>query len=480
MSMTKLVYLLPIAWGLTACGSEPEGAGTPRLQLDIFEQATYLQFRNRDIRTAHFLRVRLSTPNGSPVTNLVPSDFTFFRDGRQSSVENATIPTGSLARIDINLCLDNSTSLLDDGNPNDGEDQFVDTVKDQSKVFIQTLRENGFVATLRIFRFSTRSRTELIGAFVASSTSPNGYSPDPNPVLDREIAPTPQDNGTAFFYCLEESFAAVTPGRQTLHIIFSDGVEEGSPPGARQRVLDTITSEQLKVYALGVGNVAPSDLTSVSRFGRSFVRADVSQVGELFADVVKDVQSIYAIVYDTPLQEGQYTLTMNVASPSGFTTVNTGFDAGVDLIRNGYALPGIPGTVIRYDGDRGVTEYRVLDFDQGRTDSSGRFLVGVDKNDFFGPFDGTPDFYVGAFGSGEIRQGISDLDSYLSLPADFGPNREWVLSLPDSQGSRAFVRMRSAGFTTLAIGGEQVAVVPVDVLDEKTDNLLYKHGSRRG
>lgn len=462
-----------LALTISACGNSSD-AETPRLQLDVFEQATYLQYPNRDIRTAQFFRVRLSSPQGLPVTGLTRDDFIFLRDGMPTTQENLTVPTGSLARVDINLCIDNSRSLLDDDDPNDGVDTFVNALKQESKSFITTLRQNDFVSTLRIFRFSTESRTRLVGTFVASSTTPTGYAPDALAAIDREIGPTDADLGTAFFYCLEQSFASATPGRQTLHVIFSDGREEGSPPFTRERVLQTITDVEEKVYALGVGNVDPADLNNVARFGRSFVRTDVSQVGELFDDVIKDVQSIYAIVFSTPLQEGEYTLTFNALSTAGTTSLNTPFSAGRTLVLNSYALPVVPGTVLRYQAPLGSFEYRVLPLDAGATDADGRFLAGVDVRGPQTAFDGVPDLYSGVFGAGEIRSAVTELDPYLFLPADFRPNSEWVLSLPDGQGVRQLVRLVSSAPENLTVGSDVVTTIPVDVFDAKTEAPLYK------
>ena len=472
------------AWAVFAsalcvgCGDSDTGTS---LQLDVFEEATYLRLQDNDVRTAHFFRVRLSTENGRPVTGLTRRDFTFIRDEEPSTSENNLIPTGSLARVDVNLCLDNSNSLLDDDDPSDGVDRFVETLRERSKTFVQALAQNDSVERLRLFRFSTASRTVPIGEFVASSTAASGYSPDPGPVIDDQIRPGPDDSGTSFFFCLEQSFNAVTPGRQTLHVIFSDGIEEGSPVGARNRVLERINDNQLKVYALGIGNVQSQDLRAVSPFGRSFIRDDVLEVGQLFDEVVKDVESLYAIVYDSPLQEGRYDLTMDVGTGTRQVVYRTSFDAGIDLIRQSYAIAAVPNSAFTYTRDGLRFRYRVLPFSPDGVDADGRLLVGIDVDDGGNGFDGTADFFSGPFGAGEIRRVLSSDRPFLVLPPDLSPNREWEVQLPDGDGRIFVYRLRSGPREErLTVGEEQLSTLPVELLDAKTEALVLRAWYARG
>jgi hypothetical protein len=324
-----------------------------RVQLDVVEEATFLApDENRvDVRTNHFIRVQVSRRDGSPVSDLPAEAFSFEQDGEPATVENTVEAAGDLAKVDISLCLDNSTTVS----------PFVDELRVSAKGFVATIEPN--VDSLSIYVFSTTSFTYKVAEFRAMLVAdaivwvrvylnddplydldPADYD-DPFEAIDS--ATQVQLDGTALYQVVDTAIA-LDEGKDDIIVLFSDGKEQGSADGSVESALEQIDLFGTVVYGVGIGEAVRADLDALAVNGGVFIAESISDIAELFDRVANLVRSIYSLVYSAPDQFGDFDLTLFVEVPrensarTDTAKYETSFLAGVDLGDAAYSTPVIP------------------------------------------------------------------------------------------------------------------------------------------
>jgi len=336
-------------------GVGPPGTQSGSIQLQILDEFTFLSKPFADVRTNHLIRFRANfTSGGGPVLGLGPANFLFVRDGDVSSIENAVVPTEELSKIEVSLLLDNSASIAfaADGTPTP---QNVEFLRTGATEFVTGIA--GSAKRLNLYRFSVASKTERVGTYISAGGAwlPSATT-GKTPQADIATAINPDalaDKGTALFQCVQLALDE-DPDANDIFVVFSDGKEEGSKPGSKAAALLELETRPRLAFAIGIGSVDPTELALIASSGGVLVGSTFTQLTALFGEVSKQVQSIYTVIYDTPLQEGSYSLDLTVQQGvSKSAPFKTQFSAGVDLARNSYHLPLIPGTSANYSDAEG-------------------------------------------------------------------------------------------------------------------------------
>jgi len=336
-------------------GVNPGGTQGGAIQVQVLEEFTFLTKPFADVRTNHLLRFRANFKSGGgPVLGLGPDNFLFVRDGNVSSIENAVVPTEELSKIGLSLLLDNSASIAfaPNGTPTP---QNVDLLRSGAIDFVTGVASSA--KRLNLYRFSVASKTERIGTYVSAGGAwlPSGTT-GKTPQQDIAASINPDalaDKGTALFQCVQLALED-DPDANDLFVLFTDGKEEGSKPGSKAAALAELADRPRLAFAVGVGSVDPTELAEIASTGGVLVGSTFDQVTGLFEEVGKQVQSIYTVIYDTPLQEGTYSLDFTVQQGAAKSSAHkTQFSAGVDLAQGGFHVPLIPGTTATYRDDSG-------------------------------------------------------------------------------------------------------------------------------
>ncbi|RMF20497.1 MAG: VWA domain-containing protein [Deltaproteobacteria bacterium] len=294
-----------------------------------------------------------------------------------------------------------------------------------------------------MYTFSSPSRTQLVGQYEAVDTGGGAlaWSPDPISAID---AISGGDSSTALFYAVRRAILE-DPERDDILVVFSDGKENSSPQGAREDVLNLIEQERIVVFSLGFGNVDQADLRAMSSPYGAFLGVRPSLVG-LFSEVAARVQSIYTVVYDTPVSFGSHRLDMRVRISRGRRVRHVAtIEAGIDFARQAYGrFPMLPGTVVELtDFTKAPPEtltYTVLPADQAVTGKDSLFAFAIEPSHACPGPDCTI-VYQGPYG-----QGARDEDGRVYFPAEPVVGESWKDPISGEQ-------FTLAGFETLTFFG---------------------------
>jgi len=343
---------------LCACAEETRNGIALRsrpIQLDILEEASFLARDPNlvDVRTNHYIRVQVSRRDGSPVSGLPDEAFSFEQDDEPATAENFVEAEGDLAKVDVSLCLDNSTTVS----------PYVIDLRTSAKEFVTTIEAN--VDALSVYVFSTTSFTYKVAEYKATDVegeiewervylnddplydlNPDDYD-DPFEAIDS--ATQNQLDGTALYQVVDLAIGD-DDGKDDIVVLFSDGKEQGSAEGSRESALDQIELFGTIVFGVGIGEAVVEDLEALAVNGGVFVSESIDDLGDLFDRVAHHVRSIYSLLYSAPDQFGEFDLTLFVEVPREGSTrtdvakYETSFLAGVDLVDAAYSTPLIPGS----------------------------------------------------------------------------------------------------------------------------------------
>jgi hypothetical protein len=398
--------------GTSACGGGGGGGGgggTPEIQ--VLQEVTFLlNDGGTDPRTGHlvqFILREISNPD-DPLTS---DDIVVRRNGVVDVEARVRVNPPDIEKSDLTLILDVSSSL----SPSD-----LKALKASAKDFADDVLP--LASTLRIYYFSSPSQTQLLGSYEATPDGSDDFvwSPDPSPDIDSIPG---GDNSTALFHSVRKAILDDAE-RDDILVVFSDGQENSSPLGAREEALALITDERIVVFSVGFGNVDSADLRELSDPFGAFLGVRPSLVG-LFAEVARLIQSVYAVVYDTPTSFGTQELEFLIEVDRRTLSHVTSIEAGVDFARNSYVrYPSLPGsTVVLTDLAADPAEtltYTVLPTDQA--------LVGVDELFAFAiePTHICPGIDCVLFYQGPFGEGAQSEAGGVYLPAELVVGVTWT------------------------------------------------------
>ncbi len=422
--------------GVAACGGGGGGGGGGAGEFQIQEEASYLILDQGDLRTGLRLRFLLSDL-ANPDEPLTEADFEVRIDGAVDVEANVDVNSADLTKSDITMVLDVSSSL----SPTD-----LDNLKTSAQEFAQEVV--GIAGRLRIFSFSSVTRTMLVGEYEATDDGSGGFEWTPDPSDDIEAMETGASS-TALFNAVVEALRDNTDPSNIL-VVFSDGKENSSPQGKRAEALSILKSTAngeknggMIVFTVGFGSVDSSELRALVVGPGKFVGVRPSLVG-LFTEVARQIKSIYTVVYDTPVAFGTQNIEVRIDTGSRIVRHTTQFEAGVDLARDAYGVyPAMPGSMLELsDLTKDPVEtltYTVLPVSSGMATEDGVFVFGIEPTHDCPGVDCVP-LYQGPLGEGSQDE---DGDLYFGAVADIGA--EWK----DSGSALEDATFMLAGFETL-------------------------------
>ena len=365
--MKSLLAVLALST-LAACGGGGGGGGSSD-NLEVLDEATLLlNDGSPDPRTGQkvqFVLRGLRDP-GVPLTE---EDIEVRLDGEIDTESRVRVNPPDVDKSDISLILDVSSSLT----PSD-----LEKVKGSAQKFVDEILP--LASTLRIYYFSSPSRTQLLGEYQAADdgTGNLAWSPDPSPDIDGIPG---GDDSTALFYSVEKAILE-DEEKDDILVVFSDGKENSSPQGARENALGLIEDERIVVYSVGFGRVDRDDLIALSDPYGEFLGVRPSLDG-LFDEVAGQIQSNYTVVYDTPVSFGTHELEMLIKVDGKKLRHQAQIIAGVDLAIAAFGrYPSLPGSVVALS-DLTQTPpvtltYTVLPMDQAKAGVDGLFAFAIE------------------------------------------------------------------------------------------------------
>jgi len=394
---------------LLGCGGGGGGGGSPELQI-LQENAFLLNDGGTDPRTGvreKFILRELSNPE----LPLTADDVEFRRNGTVDVEARVRVNPPDVDKSDVTLILDVSSSL----SAKDLQD-----VKNSAAQFADDLLP--LVSTLRIYYFSSPSQTQLLGQYESMADGEGGYAWTPDPAPDIDAIPG-GDSSTALFYSVRKAILE-DPEHDDILVVFSDGKENSSPQGAREEALSLIDDERIVVFSVGFGSVDSSDLRALSMPYGSFLGVRPSLVG-LFAEVGRQIQSVYTVIYDTPTSFGSLSLDMRIHVGRRVLRHLSSFEAGVDLARSTYGrYPTLPGSIVSLtdmsQDPPATLTYTVLPLDQAVAGVDGLFAFAIEPTHAC-PGDDCILAYQGPFGDG-----AQSPDGGVYLPAELTSGATWT------------------------------------------------------
>lgn len=425
----SFVVVLACALWLAAVPGCGDGGGGGSNNLEVLDEATLLlNDGSPDPRTGQkvqFVLRDLKDP-GVPLTE---EEIEVVLDGRLDTESRVRVNPPDVEKSDVTLVLDVSSSLT----PSD-----LDKVKSSAQKFAGELLS--LASTLRIYYFSSPSKTKLLGQYEAGDdgTGNLAWLPDPNP----DIGGIPGgDDSTALFYAVQKAISE-DEEKDDILVVFSDGKENSSPQGSREEALGLIEDERIVVYSVGFGRVDRSDLEALSAPYGEFMGVRPSLDG-LFDEVASQIQSNYVVVYDTPASFGEHDLEMRIKVEGKRLRHKAQILAGVDLAVAAYGrYPGMPGSVVELS-DLTQTPpvtltYTVLPIDQAKAGEDGLFAFAVE------PTHACPGVDCALAYQGPYGEGARSESGAIYLPAVLTAGATWTD--PVSGEELAF-----AGFETIEL-----------------------------
>lgn len=380
---------------LFACGGGGGGDGSSSASIDVLEDTTFLlNDGGADPRTGQKIRFilrGLSSP-GEPLTE---DEIEFRRDGELDVEARVRVNPPDVAKSEITLILDVSSSLT-------GDD--LRKVKASAEKFAGEIVS--LVSTLRIYYFSSPSKTLQLGEYRAGDDGFGGLAWTPDPVPDIESIPG-GDDSTALFHVVRK---AIVEDDETsdLLVVFSDGQENSSPQGAREEALGLIEDGEVVVFSVGFGDVDRADLRALSDPYGEFLGVRPSLDG-LFDEVGQKIQSVYTVVYDTPTTFGDHKLEMRIKAGRKSLRYPTEMIAGIDLAKAAYGrYPSLPGSTVELmdfsQSPAATLTYTVLPADQAKVGVDGLFAFAVEPTHAC-PGEACQAVYQGPYGEGARSDG---------------------------------------------------------------------------
>jgi hypothetical protein len=414
----------------SACGDGGGGGGGGGgSNLEVLDEATLLlNDGSPDPRTGQkvqFVLRDLSNP-GVPLTE---EDIEVLLDGEVDTESRVRVNPPDVEKSDIALVLDVSSSLT----PAD-----LEKVKSSAEKFVDEMLS--LASTLRIYYFSSPSGTQLLGQYEATDDGLGSLAwvPDPSP----DIAGIPGgDDSTALFHAVEKAIVEDEEKNDIL-VVFSDGKENSSPQGAREDALALIEDERIVVYSVGFGRVDRSDLEALSAPYGEFMGVRPSLDG-LFDEVGRQIQSVYAVVYDTPASFGTHDLEMRIRADGKRLRHKAEIVAGVDLAAAAYGrYPTMPGSVVELSdltqSPPATLTYTVLPIDQAKAGVDGLFAFAVE------PTHACPGLDCVLAYQGPYGEGARSDTGAVYLPASLDPGTTWADPISGEE-------LTFAGFETLEL-----------------------------
>ncbi len=378
--------------------------------MDVLDEATFLlSDGGADPRTGQkvrFILRGLSDP-GAPLTE---DDIEVLRDGVVDTESRVRVNPAEVDKSEITLVLDVSSSLTPDD---------LQKVKESAQKFANEMVT--LVSTLRIYYFSSPSQTQLLGEYQAIDDGVGGFAWSPDPTSDIDTIPG-GDDSTALFLAVRNAIVE-DPETNDILVVFSDGKENSSPQGAREEALGLIEDEHVVVFSVGFGRVDRGDLQALSDPYGEFLGVRPSLDG-LFDEVGERIQSVYTIIYDTPLSFGTHELEIRIEVEGTRLRHVAQIEAGVDLAKAAFGrYPSLPGSVVELNDftqtPPTVRVYTVLAVDQARTGVDGLFAFAVE------PTSDCPGVDCVLAYQGPYGQGARSETGGIYLPAELVEGATW-------------------------------------------------------
>ena len=354
-------------WSLAACGGGGGDGGSS--DVDVLDEATFLlSDGGTDPRTGQKVQfiLRGLTDPGAPLTE---DDIEVLRDGVVDTESRVRVNPPEVAKSEITLVLDVSSSLT----PED-----LQKVKDSAQKFADEMVV--LVSTLRVYYFSSPSQTQLLGEYRATDDGLGGLTWSPDPASDIDGIPGGADS-TALFHAVRKAISE-DPETNDILVVFSDGKENSSPQGAREEAIGLIEDQHVVVFSVGFGRVDRGDLEALSDPYGEFLGVRPSLDG-LFDEVGERIQSVYTIIYDTPLSFGSHELEMRIDVEGRSLRHVAQIEAGVDLAKAAFGrYPSLPGSIVELNDftqtPPTVRTYTVLPVDQAAVGVDGLFAFAIE------------------------------------------------------------------------------------------------------
>jgi hypothetical protein len=354
---------------IVACGGGGGGNGGSSSSLDMLDEATFLlNDGGADPRTGqkfHFILRGLSDP-GEPLTE---DEIEFRLDGDVDVEARVRVNPPDVDKSQIALILDVSSSLTTAD---------LQKVKASAEKFTDDILS--LVSTLRIYYFSSPSKTQPLGEYEVVDDGFGGIAWSPDPVPDIQSIPG-GDDSTALFHAVRKAILEDDETTDIL-VVFSDGQENSSPQGAREEALALIEDDEIVVFSVGFGDVDRADLRALSDPYGEFLGVRPSLDG-LFDEVAQEIQSVYTIVYDTPTPFGDHKLDLRIKVDRKTLKYSTDMTAGIDLAKAAYGrYPTSPGSIVELtdlaQSPPATVVYTVLPTDQAVVGIDGLFAFAIE------------------------------------------------------------------------------------------------------
>lgn len=394
--------------GGAGCG---DGGGGGSSNLEVLDEATLLlNDGSPDPRTGQKVQFVLRDLK-DPDVPLTEEDIEVLLDGRLDTESRVRVNPPDVEKSDIALVLDVSSSLT----PSD-----LEKVKSSAEKFVGEMVS--LASTLRIYYFSSPSRTQLLGQYEVTDDGLGNLAWVPDPTPDIAGIPGGEDS-TALFHAVRKAIDEDEEKNDIL-VVFSDGKENSSPQGAREDALSLIEDERIVVYSVGFGRVDRSDLEALSAPYGAFMGVRPSLEG-LFDEVGRQIQSVYTVVYDTPASFGTHDLEMRIRVDGKRLRHRAEITAGVDLAIAAIGrYPTVPGSVVELTDltqtPPATLTYTVLPIDQAKAGVDGLFAFAVEPTHACPGVDCVLS-YQGPYGQG-ARSDTGDV----YLPAALEPGATWT------------------------------------------------------
>lgn len=391
-----------------ACGSDGGGGGSS--SLEVLDEATFLlNDGGPDPRTGQKLQFILRGLK-DPGTPLTADDIEVRRNGAIDTESRVRVNPPDVGKSEISLVLDVSSSLT----PED-----LRKVKASAQKFAAELLP--LVSRLRIYYFSSPSRTQLLGEYEPVDDGLGGlvWSPDPDPDIDSIPG---GDDSTALFHAVRKAIVE-DPEENDILVVFSDGKENSSPQGAREEALALIEARPIVVFSVGFGRVDQADLRALSAPAGEFLGVRPSLDG-LFDEVGKRIQSVYTVVYDTPTSFGTLKLEIRIKVEGRQLRHVSEIAAGVDLAKASIGrYPSLPGSVVELtdfsQSPPAALTYTVLPMEAAVAGVDGLFAFAVEPTHAC-PGTGCAPAYQGPYGEGARSE-----TGGVYLPAELVAGETW-------------------------------------------------------
>jgi hypothetical protein len=390
------------------CGGGGGGGGSS--SLEILDEATFLlNDGGADPRTGQKLQFILRGLK-DPGTPLTGDDIEVRRNGTIDTESRVRVNPPDVGKSEISLILDVSSSLTPDD---------LRKVKASAQKFAAELLP--LVSRLRIYYFSSPSRTQLLGEYEAVDDGLGGlvWSPDPDPDIDGIPG---GDDSTALFFAVRKAILE-DPNENDILVVFSDGKENSSPQGAREEALGLIEDRPIVVFSVGFGRVDQADLRALSAPAGEFLGVRPSLDG-LFDEVGRRIQSVYTVVYDTPTSFGTIKLEIRIKVEGRRLRHVSEIAAGVDLAKAAFGrYPSLPGSVVELNdfsqSPPVALTYTVLPLEQAKAGVDGLFAFAVEPTHAC-PGVGCVLAYQGTYGEGARSE-----TGGIYLPAELVAGTTW-------------------------------------------------------